>query len=151
MKQSNQTYAINEGGSFQCCDLNQGTVKSVLGIGTDIVDIDRVQRGLTDQTGLEAQLFTDGEQRFCRSTARPTGQMAALFAAKEAFLKAIGVGLRQGTRFREIEIMVDAYGQPYFRLHGGINELTIAQNIRTAQLSLAFDEEVAVAFVVLGS
>ena len=151
MKQSNRTYAINEGNSFQSCDLNPGAIESVAGIGTDIVDIERVQRGLTDQAGLEAQLFTDGERRFCKSTARPTGQLAALFAAKEAFLKAIGVGLRHGTHFREIEIMVNAHGQPYFRLHGGINELTMAQNIHTAQLSLAFDGKVAVAFVILGS
>ena len=130
MQQQTRTNAINEGNLLHFLASVAKPVNSVLGVGIDIISIDRVRKGLSDQSGLEAQLFTDTEQNFCHATSQPAGQFAARFAAKEAYLKAIGVGLREGVRFREIEVVVNQNGRSCLELTGRMKELAIARGVR---------------------
>jgi holo-[acyl-carrier protein] synthase len=84
----------------------------ILGIGIDIVDIKRF-KGAIERWGdsLTARLFTKEELSYCLSKKRPEEHLAARFAAKEAFFKAIGI--REGIRrFRDITVMRADDGAP---------------------------------------
>ena len=74
----------------------------ISGIGTDIVAIERFQRFVDqDNTALLQRLFTERERTFCSSRKNSASCYAARFAAKEAFLKALGTGLRDGISWQE--------------------------------------------------
>jgi holo-[acyl-carrier protein] synthase len=92
-----------------------------LGIGIDIVDVERMTR-LHDTPGLAEQLFTSGERSYCSNHRHPVSQFAACFAAKEAFLKASGIALHEGLKFSEIEIVNRVSGQPDLVLHGTLRD-----------------------------
>jgi holo-[acyl-carrier-protein] synthase len=83
----------------------------VVGTGTHIVNIDRIERLLAPFLG---RVFTEGEIIRCRQKARPPECFATRFAAKEAFLKAIGWGLRNGIQWADIEVENDSMGKPLF-------------------------------------
>jgi len=151
MQQQTRTNAINEGNLLHFVGMVAKPVNSVLGVGIDIISIDRVRKGLSDQSGLEAQLFTDTEHSFCHATSQPAEQFAARFAAKEAYLKAIGVGLHEGVRFREIEVVVNQNGRSCLVLTGHMKELAIARGVREFYLSLSIEKKLVVAVVILTS
>jgi len=79
----------------------------VLGLGCDIVEIERVAGVFTSDRKL-ARIFTDSEIEL----ARTDSSLAGRFAAKEAFLKALGTG-KQGVQLKEIEVLRDISGKPY--------------------------------------
>jgi holo-[acyl-carrier protein] synthase len=112
------------------------------GVGIDAVDVDRFSRVLTRRPGLAARLFT--EREIAESQGRHE-RLAARFAAKEALMKALGVGIGSMT-FRDIEVCRRASGQPEFELHGR------AQRHRGAtthlHLSLTHSDLVASAIVI---
>lgn len=151
MHQQTQTYAINEGNLLHFMGPGAEPVNSVLGVGIDIISIDKVRKGLSDHGGLKEQLFTDAERRFCLSTSQPAGQFAARFAAKEAYLKAIGVGLHEGLRFREIEVVADQDGTLRLELTGRMKELATTRGVRESYLSLSIEKKLAMAIVTLAS
>ena len=83
----------------------------IIGIGCDLAEVNRIQKAL-GQAGFAARVFTQREQDYCNSRGVQSAQSyAARFAAKEAFLKAIGTGLRGG-RLTEIEVINDDMGRP---------------------------------------
>lgn len=90
---------------------------TVVGIGTDLVDIDRFRVALDRTPGIVDRVFTDGERAYALARRDPTERFAARFAAKEAVLKALGLGLGR-VRFREIEVVRDLSGAPSLVLHG---------------------------------
>lgn len=94
----------------------------IIGIGSDIVDIRRVER-LVDRYGQRAldRIFTPAEQAYARSIAAPRARMGALakrFAAKEACVKALGTGFSQGIVWQDIGVVKDANGRPCLELTG---------------------------------
>jgi holo-[acyl-carrier protein] synthase len=124
----------------------------IYGIGTDIVAIDRFQQFLDKgNTALISRLFTPAERTCCESRKDAASCMAARFAAKEAFLKALGTGLREGISWQEMEIANDVLGKPELKLSGKALEFFEAQNIQHIHLSLSHDGGNAVAMVVLES
>jgi len=82
------------------------------------------------------------------SRARPALHYAARFAAKEALVKALGCGFRNGIEWRDIEVTIDSLGCPALVLTGRAGELCRRRNSR-ARVSLAHEQEFALAFVVL--
>jgi holo-[acyl-carrier protein] synthase len=88
------------------------------GIGTDLVDLDRFRHALDRTPGLVTRLFCEGEQAYAQRRGDPTERYAARFAAKEAVMKALGVGLG-ACEFTEIEVIRDEdSGAPSLLLHG---------------------------------
>lgn len=87
----------------------------VLGIGTDLVEIDRIERSLQREHFVE-QVFGERERTYCRGCHRPAQHFAARFAAKEAFLKALGIGVFSGVALREIEVVREGDGPPVLAL-----------------------------------
>lgn len=122
----------------------------ISGIGTDIVSIERFQRFVDENnTALLQRIFTVQERAYCSARKSCAASYSARFAAKEAFLKALGTGLRDGISWQDIEVAHDRLGKPELILSGKAIELFLAQGLSTAFLSLAHDGGTAVAMVVL--
>lgn len=92
----------------------------IVGLGSDIVDIRRIERTL-ERFGerFAERVFTDGERALAATRARPGESLARRWAAKEACAKALGVGLCTGVAWREIDVRRDARGKPSLALDGG--------------------------------
>ena len=124
----------------------------ICGIGVDLVKVDRLARVL-ERYGERflKRVFTDREIGYCQSRAQQgVYQFAQRFAAKEAFSKALGVGLRQGgIRWREVEVLPDPRGKPEIQVTGRAAELCREMGVRGLHLSLTDEDNLAVAMVVL--
>ncbi|RII30573.1 MAG: 4'-phosphopantetheinyl transferase [Geobacter sp.] len=122
----------------------------IYGIGTDIVSIERFQR-FVDQgnTSLLHRLFTAQEYELCSSRKDAAACFAARFAAKEAFLKALGSGLRDGMSWKEMEVVKDGQGKPELTLSGTASEIFGKKSLDKIYLSLSHDGGHAIAMVVL--
>jgi holo-[acyl-carrier protein] synthase len=114
------------------------------GVGVDLVDVARFTLALERHPRLLERLFTEGERRDARQ--RPE-RLAARFAAKEAVLKTLGVGVG-ATAWRSIEVTTDEVGAPSVVLHGSANELARVAGVATWHLSMTHTPAAAVAFVV---
>ena len=123
---------------------------AVLGIGVDLTRIERFQRFLDRQRhALIERLFTAQERDYALSKRHPAPHLAARFAAKEAFLKALGTGLRLGISWQEIAVVNDQLGCPSLQLSGRAAELLEQRGGRRTHLSYSHDGLYAVATVVL--
>ncbi len=122
----------------------------IYGTGVDIVDISRFERFLREgNEALFQRLFTPGEIDYCAPKKRSAQHYALRFAAKEAFVKALGTGLRDGMAWREVEVVNDSSGKPELRLTGRAAELFREKGLVRSFISLSHDANVAAAFVVL--
>jgi holo-[acyl-carrier protein] synthase len=121
----------------------------IFGAGTDIIEVQRVEEKLLRTGGLKAKLFTPTEIAYCESKHRPALHFAARFAAKEAFLKAMGTGWSGGHQFSDIEVVNNALGKPELFVHGKVREFCEAHGIAAMEVSLTHIKDVASAVVVL--
>lgn len=122
----------------------------ISGIGTDIVAIERFQRFVdTQNTALLKRIFTEREQSVCAARKNSAACYAARFAAKEAFLKALGTGLRDGISWQDMEIILNELGKPDLVLTGRAREIFTTQGLTTSLLSMSHDGGNAIAMVVL--
>jgi holo-[acyl-carrier protein] synthase len=117
---------------------------TTVGIGVDIVDVRRFDQLMARRPALEARLFTPAERR---DAAERPERLAARFAAKEAVLKTLGVGLFV-TSWHSIEIHRDEYGAPSVRLHGTAAELATSRGVGSMRVSMSHTDTMAAAFVV---
>ena len=122
----------------------------IRGIGVDIVKVDRIERAV-ERWGYRflKRIFTPAEIERCQQRARPAQCLALRFAAKEAFAKALGLGMRKGLRWRDIEVVHDDLGKPDLLLHNQAQRLLEAVEASRTWLSLSDERESAVAVVVL--
>ena len=122
---------------------------TILGIGVDIVEVDRII-GAIDRHGdrFVQRITRPGE---VRAPAGPAfgPHVAGLFAAKEATLKALGTGWASGLGFRQIEVLRPDGGRPEIRLHGAAAERARAMGSNAIHLSISHERSVAIAFTVL--
>lgn len=124
----------------------------IYGIGTDVVAIERFQKFMDNgNTAVIERLLTPAERSRCSSRKDAASCMAARFAAKEAFVKALGTGLRDGISWLEMEVTNDALGKPELNLSGKTAELVQANGLFNIHLSLSHDGGNAIAMVVLES
>lgn len=123
---------------------------SILGIGSDIVKVSRIEK-LVDRYNQRflQRVFTAAETTYACSKARPALHLAARFAAKEAFVKALGSGLREGLNWCDIEVVNNELGQPQLKLYNYAQQACHEKLNATTWLSLAHEQEFALAFVVL--
>lgn len=126
----------------------------IYGIGTDICDLRRVQAALARHGERFAQrVLSDTElgvwqRRSARWPARGVSYLASRFSAKEAFSKAIGLGLRSPMSWRLCEIANHRSGKPILVLHGELKTWFEERQLR-AHLSLSDESDYAVSFVVV--
>jgi len=116
-------------------------------VGVDLVDIERLRKVFEKhKEKFKKRIFTAAEIEECEKRKRYDECYAARFAVKEAFSKAIGTGMRQGVRFKDIEVINLPSGKPILNLYGKARE--IAQGA-FVDVSLSHTEYHAIAVVVL--
>jgi holo-[acyl-carrier protein] synthase len=123
----------------------------ISGIGTDIVAIERFQRFVNENnTALLQRIFTEQERAYCSARkVSCAASYSARFAAKEAFMKALGTGLRDGISWHDIEVANNKLGKPELILSGKAMQIFLELGLNCAFLSLSHDGGTAVAMVVL--
>ena len=116
---------------------------AVIGVGIDVVDIDRFMASLDRTPGLRDRLFTPAE------AARPPASLAARFAAKEALAKALGAPV--GMAWHDAEVVSESSGRPLMELRGSVQARADELDVRAVHVSLSHDAGIASAVVVLES
>jgi holo-[acyl-carrier protein] synthase len=126
----------------------------IYGIGTDICDLRRIRETLARRGERFAEKVLGPHElavfreRRAKVEARGIAYLGTRFAAKEAFSKAIGLGLRMPMTWRACEIVKAASGKPEIALHGELATWFAARGLR-AQVTVSDESEYAVAFVVV--
>jgi holo-[acyl-carrier protein] synthase len=120
---------------------------AALGLGLDLVDIPRFAAVLARRPAMWERLFTAGERAYAESLADPVPSLAARFAAKEAVMKAMGVGLG-AFAFGEVEVQRQPSGEPRLVLTGRAAELAVERAVRQWLVSLTHTSTAAAAVVV---
>jgi holo-[acyl-carrier protein] synthase len=119
------------------------------GAGTDLVSVVRLSRSLARGPDFAREVFTHRERRYCEARPNPAQHYAARFAAKEAFLKAVGVGLFGGVSLQDIEVVRDGDDAP--RLELGPTAAAALRRVGASQshVSLSHERDYALALVLL--
>ncbi len=122
----------------------------VSGIGIDLVYIPRV-KNMLERWGeqFKRRLFTPVEINYCEKKILSHYEFAARIAAKEAFTKALGLGMRGGIRWLDIEVVNKKTGEPIINLYGKVKEICKEKNINKIMVSLSHDQYYATAVVIL--
>ena len=122
----------------------------IIGIGTDIVCVSRIEKDLQRYGDKFAErILTANELAEFRQHKRPAGFLAKRFAAKEATAKAMGCGFRDGLILSHIGVGHDDLGKPLLEYSGKAVELCDALKIAKSHLSISDEDKYAVAFVTL--
>ncbi|ABV35763.1 Holo-(acyl-carrier-protein) synthase [Shewanella sediminis HAW-EB3] len=131
----------------------------IVGLGTDIVEIERIEQKVPQAGDHEAlakcrlakRVLTESEMAIFVASSKPGRYLAKRFAAKEAAAKALGTGIGRGVSFQHIEISNDANGAPQVNFSGGAAErLALLSGVR-GHLSIADEKHYATATVILES
>ncbi|WP_439487923.1 holo-ACP synthase [Algoriphagus sp.] len=118
------------------------------GIGIDIVEVDRIAQKC-QKAAFVKLVFTENEEAYCSAQGNPFPSFAARFAAKEAYMKAIGKGWANDAQFHEIEVVKLESGQPKIRLHGKSMEYFEQEGHSEILLTLSHTRQTAVAVVIV--
>ena len=136
---------------FLSCLLKPDTRFSMIyGIGYDLTQVSRIEAAL-GRWGerFQKKVFTPGEIRYCLGKRNPFPNFAARFAAKEAFVKALGIGIRRGVHWKDVEVRRGPLGKPVLKIHGRAVEICAQERIGGLFLSLTHDGDYSGAMVVL--
>lgn len=122
----------------------------IFGTGIDIVEVRRIA-GIIEKWGSRFldRVYSQGEIEYCKNRALPAMHYAARFAAKESFLKSLGLGLGMGLRLMDIEVARDQRGKPEIRLLGKSEDLLRSLGITSVHVSLSHTRHSAAVIVVL--
>lgn len=122
----------------------------IFGIGTDIVEVTRIQASLT-QFGddFAKRILADSEFESYLQSHIKARFLAKRFAAKEAFSKALGTGLRAPATFQNIAVSHDELGKPILLLAAELQKFLDAKNIQQTHISISDEKNLAAAFVIL--
>jgi holo-[acyl-carrier protein] synthase len=119
----------------------------VVGLGTDLVEVARFRLAMERRAKLPERLFSDAEREYAFRQKDPAKSLAARFGAKEAVMKAMGVGLWK-FKFRDVEVVRAKSGAPSVTLHGRAAEMAAERGIGGWHLSLTHTETTAMAVVL---
>ncbi|MFZ4514708.1 MAG: holo-ACP synthase [Acidimicrobiia bacterium] len=119
----------------------------IVGIGSDLVDIDRFRLAYNRRVGLAERLFNEEERAYAFRHVDPVPRLAARFAAKEAVMKALGVGLG-AFGLRDVAVARARSGAPSVALSGAAAALAAEQGVRQWYLTLSHSDLVALAVAV---
>lgn len=121
----------------------------ITGVGTDLIEVERVAGKISKEEGFRELVFTPNEIAYCEAMANRFQHYAARFAAKEAFLKAIGTGWVSGIAFNEIEITNDENGKPFLNLIGATSKFLEVRGIGKTWVSLSHLSTICSAVVII--
>ncbi len=122
----------------------------VLGLGTDMIEIARIERSLARfGDAFLNRVYTPAEIAYCRAKNKTSAEsFAARFAAKEAAAKALGTGISRGVTWRELEVLRPPGQRPTLHLSGRAALLAARLGIKRLSLSLSHSRELAIAIVI---
>ncbi len=121
----------------------------IVGIGTDIIEVNRIKIQIDKDPGFKHTLFTENEINYCESKKSRYQNFSGRYAAKEAFFKALGTGWRNGMSYNDIEIKNDKLGKPEITLSNKTKVFAKEQGITTIFVSISHTQEYATAYVVV--
>ncbi len=123
----------------------------ILGIGVDIIKNKRIQSSIKSKIFLK-RTFGENELEFSKKTLNKTNFFAKRFAAKEAFAKSLGTGFRNSLNFKDIEIINDNVGKPYYLRSKKIDQI-IKKKFQVKKydlfLSISDEKDYSIAFTIL--
>ena len=123
----------------------------ILGIGVDIVENKRFKKSVKNKNLLK-RLFTLSEIKNSKLIKDKSTFFSKKFAAKESFSKALGTGFRKGLKFKDIEILNNKLGKPYFKLNNKIKKI-ISKTLKVKNfdlfLSISDEKEYSIAFTII--
>jgi len=123
---------------------------AIAGIGTDIVEVERFSRFIAeDNQTLLQRLFTANELAYALPRKCAAQHLAARFACKEAFVKALGLGMRDGMTWHDIEVVRDDLGCPSLTLTGRAAEIFAQRQLQAHHVSYSHETRWAVATVIV--
>lgn len=120
----------------------------IFGVGTDLVEIDRIQKAIEKNPRFLQKVYTEEEIRYCQRKKNPWQSFAARFAAKEAVSKALGTGLGK-IGLTDIEVQNQSTGQPQIVLHGAAQIFAQTHGIKRVHISLSHSEVYAIATAIV--
>lgn len=122
-------------------------VAGVLGIGTDIIECERIEQMLAKHGDVFLKrVYTAGEIEYCSGRKAAIQHYAGRWAAKEAVLKALGTGWAHGIQWTDVEVVNQQGGKPNIVLTGVAQELSAQQGIREMMISISHCKSYAVAY-----
>lgn len=121
----------------------------IYGLGTDIIEVDRVRKTMEADPGFQHMVFSPAEIRYCESKAHKYQHYAARFCAKEAFLKALGLGLHNGIKLTDIEVCNEPSGKPFIELNGCAKDSVRNFGFLKILVSLSHLKDMAKAVVII--
>lgn len=130
-------------------EANQNIDKNkTVGLGVDIVDISRMRDILDKTPNFIEYTYTSIEAEYCQKSSRFVEHYATHFAAKEAVLKALGIGFAEGVGPKDVEVLHDEKGKPYVELYGRVKGVAEELRIKDIPISLSFTNNEAVGFAI---
>lgn len=121
----------------------------IAGIGIDMIEVERVQEKIARNASFKSTVFSPAEIAYCDRQTNSAESYAARFAAKEAFLKALGKGMTLGYELTGIEVVTDADSRPHMRLAGVFAEEMAKLMGTRIHVSLCHLKSVACAVVII--
>ena len=125
----------------------------ILGTGIDIVENYRLKKLLLKKkSNFKNKIFTNNEIEYCEKKSNFTNCYSKRFAAKEAFVKALGTGFRKNINFKDIEILNNGYGKPCLSINKKvINKIKILFKVKKFNILLSITDEkkYAIASVII--
>lgn len=117
-------------------------------VGIDIIDVSRMEK-MALNLNYSKRVFTAYELDYIDKTNKRTQRMAGLYCAKEAFLKALGIGVRNGIDFLEIEVQHDKLGKPFLKLSDKVRIMMATKNIKDVAISISHTDGISTAICIL--
>lgn len=121
----------------------------IIGVGIDLIEVSRIKKSVANNETFLSKVYTDREIAKCRTSSSEYQCLAARFAAKEAFMKAVGTGWAKGIRWSEIQTLNQESGRPYITLSGKAEEIAAELGVEKINLSLSHIADIASAIVIL--
>ena len=119
----------------------------IIGVGTDILEIERIEKVISRSEGFFTKVYTKKEQEAYLRKHKKVETLAGLFCAKEAVSKALGTGFREFS-LCDIEILSNELGKPEVFLYGGAEEVSKRLGIKRIHVSISHSRSQAIAFAV---
>ena len=120
---------------------------NILGMGVDVVEIKRIKTIIKKNNSFLNRIFTSNEVKYCAKNKKNINCFAKRFAAKEAFVKALGIGFRQNINFNDIDIINNRLGKPSIKLNNLLNKkVKLIFKIKKFNIFLSMSDENNYAF-----
>ena len=120
----------------------------IVGSGIDLASVEKIAESVKSEA-FQRRVFSPAEIKSCDALANSAERYAGKFAAKEAFMKAIGKGIRQEVWFTQIEVLNHESGEPYIEVNGKAEKIFLALGAIKIHLSISHTDGMAVAMVIL--